>query len=67
MFSARESNAHTVFNFQKPYLPIIVAPNKGEQDNVIFFSLKIVYDSDSGPIKLAFRHKLLQLKKLTRI
>jgi hypothetical protein len=72
MLRSRESNAHSVRDFEEPNLVEGVRTHQRENNYLIFFSLVVV---DIGHfdklhalfINLTFMNQLLDLKKLARV
>ena len=62
-----ECNTHSVVNTKEPDAALNIAPHQGQQDDVILFSLIVVYCCCTHSFKLQDWHLLPELKQLTRV
>lgn len=61
----RQCHADSVLDLQESDVAIVVAPNKGEKNDVVFLPLEVVYYSQTNTIELLLGHQFLELVQLT--
>ena len=55
-------HTNTILNLQEPDLALNVAMDKGQQDNFVVFSLKIIYSSQTYTLEVLPLRFLLEFK-----